>query len=593
MIPWSDFHFLRPWWLLLIIIALLMFFVPKMRPSTKTNWAKVIDPHLLPHMLLGTSREKNSRWHNLVLPLFLLLLSFALAGPTLQRIPSDVAFHKAPVIFCLELSEHMMARDINPSRQKRAIYKLEDLLNRYQGAEVALVAFAGDAHLVVPLSDDYNTVLSLAKTLSPDLMPVRGVNISSALRLVQPIVARNPRARVVVITSTNINESDSTVAKVISESNFPVTVWAFATPTGAPTESSEGQFNRGQNGVAISKLRSDFLEKVNQTSGAASIVFSPDSTDIEKIIARIDASGAPTKKEVFFDTWFDLGPYFVLLAMVMFLCTFFFARERWWLFSLVLFFPSAPSEANVADWFLRKDQQAQLALETGEPKKAAELFDDAARKGTAFYRAKMYDQAIEHLSKVNSTDGRYNLGNAYAKKGQYQEAVKAYADSLALDAKNADAKFNKELVEKLLKDQQQKQDQNSASDEQKDKQDEKSEQEKNPSENKSEQKGEQGQGGDKKEPDQQESKKEPAENQESAQPQQEKSEKSKQTTASEKKDEQNDAKKQKKEEIKTAKPGEHGNVDKETQYYFDRIEQRNNLYLKRKFQFESEKNRER
>lgn len=585
---WADFHFLRPWWLLLMFLAVALFFVSA--PSSRTSrWSKVIDPHLLMHLLQGARTRRQSRLSRWFFPFFLMLLSLALAGPTVERIPTDVAFHKAPVIIALELSEHMLARDINPSRLKRALFKLEDFLNRYKGAEIALVAFAGDAHLVVPLSDDYNTILSLAKTLTPDLMPVRGVRITSALQLIEPIVARNPRARVVIMTSTNLDESVLAVTDKIAEKNYAVTLWTFATPLGAPTQSSEGRFNQGANGIAISKLQRDLVDKIDKVPGAASIMFSLDATDVDQVIARVDAAGAPTKKELFFDTWFDLGPYVLVFAVVMFVLTFFFARDRIWLFSLVLLFQAQPSDAGIMNWFLRKDQQAQIALETGDPEKAATLFEDDARKGAAYYKAKKYDQAIEHLSKVNTSDGNYNLGNALVQKGQYQEAVAAYSEALKLDPNNADAKFNKELVEKLLKEQKQDQQQQQQQNPPEDKKDE---QEKSSQEQKESEQSEQkdGQGGEKqdsppKEPD-------PSKG-EGGEPKPKSDEQKKESEQKVPAPKQEENEKPQEEKMKEAKPGEHGNIDKETQYYFDRIEQRDSLYLKRKFRFETEKNQRR
>src|SRR5580704_8263528 len=164
MISWSDIHFLRPRWLLLLLLAAIVIFVPRWQRKSKSPWSAVIDAHLLPHLLVNHGSKKRSYWPIALLPLFVFFLSLALAGPTIKKIPTEVSFQKAPLIICMELSEHMMSRDVAPNRLKLATYKLEDLLKKYRGAEVALIAFAGDAHMVVPLSSDHRTVLSLAKT---------------------------------------------------------------------------------------------------------------------------------------------------------------------------------------------------------------------------------------------------------------------------------------------------------------------------------------------------------------------------------------------------------------------------------------------
>jgi Ca-activated chloride channel family protein len=176
----------------------------------------------------------------------------------------------------------------------------------------------------------------------------------------------------------------------------------------------------------------------------------------------------------------------LIVAMVMLLVSFFFAPEFHFLFCLlILISPSEIKALGIADLFLRKDEQGHAALLRGDPKKAAQLFEDDLRKGGAYYRAKEYDKAIEHFSQVASSDGFYNLGNALAQIGKISDAIKAYEQALSLDKSNHDAKANKELLEKLLKDQRQNPDQQGQQDqqEQPDQPQEHSDEEKNSQDN--------------------------------------------------------------------------------------------------------------
>ena len=50
----------------------------------------------------------------------------------------------------------MLAQDVKPSRFERAHYKLDDMLKRSGDAQTALIAYAGDAFVVAPLTDDAN-----------------------------------------------------------------------------------------------------------------------------------------------------------------------------------------------------------------------------------------------------------------------------------------------------------------------------------------------------------------------------------------------------------------------------------------------------
>lgn len=107
------------------------------------------------------------------------------------------------------------------------------------------------------------------------------------------------------------------------------------------------------------------------------------------------------------------------------------------------------------DGWQTRDQQAQAYFNTGDYAKAAEVFQRSDWRATATYRAQNYQQAAQLYEGVQTADGYYNAGNALAKMGQYQPAIAAYDQALQRDAHHADALFNKQIVEKLLKQQEQ------------------------------------------------------------------------------------------------------------------------------------------
>ncbi len=541
-----EFHFLRPWWLLLIILV----FLNGRKHFSRSAWSRVIDPKLLPH-LLKNQKSTAPKIISLLWPSFVIFLSVAMAGPTWEKIPEGQSFLKAPLIVALEVSEHMMAKDIGPNRLKRAIFKLEDLLKKYPGAEVSLVAFAGDAHIVVPLSDDHRTVLSLAKTLSPDVMPLKGVSAEGIVSAVKNIAKNNPEARLLLMSSTNFSSTDAKAT--LDTLNLPITLWQFATADGAPI------------GSQVSKLKQDV---VNSFTNPEAVAFTPDSHDVDEVLASLESKFVTNDKKRFYDSWHDCGPYFLAVAMLIFLVAMFFMPEALWFCALLLFLPIKDAQAGLADWFLRKDQQAELLLKNGDAKKAAELFEDDLRKGSAYYKANDFGKAIEHLSKVKNANGQYNLGNAYAKSGQFEQAINAYAESLKLDPKNEDAKANKELVEKLQKEQKDKK-------EQEQKQDQKEQDKEQKQENEQDKK------------DQQEKEKEQKEEKDQKQAEKDKKEQ-------EQKDQEKKAQKEKEQpkpsdEKPQSVKEEPKKLDKEDEYRLEKLGVEDSSYLRRKFLHETRK----
>ena len=77
----------------------------------------------------------------------------------------------------------MWATDTQPSRIRRARQKVMDILDARKEGVTGMVVFAGDAHVVTPLTDDTRTIENLLSALAPDIMPLQGSNATEAIAL--------------------------------------------------------------------------------------------------------------------------------------------------------------------------------------------------------------------------------------------------------------------------------------------------------------------------------------------------------------------------------------------------------------------------
>jgi Ca-activated chloride channel family protein len=133
-------------------------------------------------------------------------------------------------------------------------------------------------------------------------------------------------------------------------------------------------------------------------------------------------------------------------------------RRGWVLMLPLILLPMLPTTAHASgwrDWWQRPDQQAASALRQGDATKAQQLAQDPAWRGAAAYRAGDYAGAAQALQQAEGADASYNLGNALAKLGRYQDAIKAYDRALQGDPHNQDAQANRKLVEEAMRKQQQ------------------------------------------------------------------------------------------------------------------------------------------
>jgi Ca-activated chloride channel family protein len=91
----------------------------------------------------------------------------------------------------------------------------------------------------------------------------------------------------------------------------------------------------------------------------------------------------------------------------------------------------AVAAAGWMDWWFTGDQQGERLVKQGLYLEAAEVFENPARKGVAFYRGGDFESAASVFGRSRSAEAAYNRGNALVMLGQYEDAISSYRDALA------------------------------------------------------------------------------------------------------------------------------------------------------------------
>jgi len=457
----TEFHFIRPYWLLALIPYLVLLMVMLRNKLSQGNWSAVCDAALLPY-LLQQKAVNQSRWPITTGAIAALLAIVALAGPTWERLPSPVFRNDAALIIALDLSRSMDAADIKPSRLVMARYKIADILKQRKDGQTALLVYAGDAFTVTPLTDDTETIDSQLSALNTDIMPSQGSNTVSALEKAVELFKQSGLQKGQILLVTDGVDVDKTMAAVKSLDKYQLSILGVGTDDGAPIAVPEGGFLKDEQGnIVVPKLNSSDLAKLAKAGNGVYQTITADNADIQAVLANVDRSVQQQGKQndnLVLDQWAEKGPWLLLLVLPLAALTF---RKGLLCVALLLMLP-LPKNSYALGWqdlWQTRDQQAQQAYKRQDYAKAAEQFENPDWKAAAHYKAGEYDKALESLKISKSESSAYNLGNALAKAGQLEEAVKAYEKALAVNPNDADAKHNKEIVEKELEKQKQDQQQ--------------------------------------------------------------------------------------------------------------------------------------
>ncbi len=457
----SHFHFAHPLWLwMLLVIPLIagLFFLYYQRQKSAHQLEKFIDKHLLPYLLIGgEAKKKKVGIHLLLWSLVWSCLVIAIAGPRFDFRESPTFTRDQNLVILLDLSESMNAKDISPSRLGRAKQKIEDLLNMSKGVKIGLIAFAADPHMIVPMTEDKETIRHLLPSLDTDLIYVQGSKLTPALQMAEKMLeneAGNNDAIVVISDGGFDDPSAIQRAKSLGEKGIILYTIGVGTLEGAPLKIKKNEI------PIVSKLEKEKFSEISSIGQGRyfdaghgeqiALIFE----DLEK---KSELQEKTHKKQRFWQEHFYL---FLLPAIPFFL----FWYRRGYIFSLLLFLLPTSAEASLPSYFYNREQKANQAYEREDYEAASDAFQDPYRKGVAYYRMGDYKAAEEMFRqskrKEVASSAAYNLGNALAKQNKLQEAIKAYEDVLEKWPDHMEAEDNCQLIKSILKDQKQQKGQN-------------------------------------------------------------------------------------------------------------------------------------
>ncbi|TCV96006.1 Ca-activated chloride channel family protein [Luteibacter rhizovicinus] len=466
----GSFHFLQPAWLLLLPVVVFVAWLTGRRSGEQRVLARLADPALLPYLLDGAPNR--SRFAPLALLASGLLATIALAGPAWDRQVQPLFAQRSAQVVAMSMSPHMLSRDVVPDRLSRARFKVRDLFAAHHDGLNGLVAYAGEAFVVAPLTSDARSVDDLLNALSPDTMPAEGDDPGRAIdQAVELIRHADVSGGSIVLVTDRADAGAVAAARRARAAGRRVSVLGVGTAQGAPIATGDGGFVKDASGNVVMAARDDTsLAAVAAAGGGRYVPIASGHEDTDALAAQVDdVAGAEAVAGAKGGEWQDRGPWFLLPLLPLLALVF----RRGWLLVLVLalaFMPLVPGRAHadgIEDLFRTRDQQAANALASGDAKRAQSLAHSDALRGAAAYRAGDYAGASAALNGQQGAQAQYNLGNALAKQGRYDDAIAAYDRALGTDPSLDDAKANRKAVEDWLQ-QQKKQEQKKSGDNDKD-----------------------------------------------------------------------------------------------------------------------------
>ena len=321
----QHFHFLRPYWLLVFIIVIYIMRAFSLRDDSLAQWRPLMSAQVLSHL---TVSGNNNNWLSpqkmsliLALPLCIVLM-----GPTWQQQDSPFSENDAPLIIALDVSKTMEQGDVQPSRLLRAKQKIIELLELRGDSKTALIAFAGSAHVVMPITNDREMIRHFLDALSENIMPVSGKLPETIIPLIDNLLSTTSVPGTVLLVGDGATSNTVTAFEsYFSTKSAQLIVWGIGKSShleGKGAAAGENEFEEIT--TDIIPLQLEQLKALTHHSNGRLILMTHDNSDVNRVnnyikhnLVIVDDNSRP---------WHDSGYPFVFVVAAIFL---FWFRKGW------------------------------------------------------------------------------------------------------------------------------------------------------------------------------------------------------------------------------------------------------------------------
>jgi len=257
-----------------------------------------------------------------------------LARPQFGSRLEEVKKQGVEVIIALDVSNSMLAEDIQPDRLTRAKQALSRLIDNLENDKIGLIVFAGDAYTQIPITTDYISAKMFLSTISPEMVPKQGTAIGAAIDLgMRSFTPGDGKSKAMIIITDGENHEDDPVAKAeeAAKAGIVIHTIGIGSSEGVPVPfSSRGKkdyLKDNEGNTVITKLDEDILKKIAVNGRGNYVRASSSNLGLDEIFGEIKQMKKQELESKMYTEYNDQFQIFALITLV-FLLTEFIVMDR-------------------------------------------------------------------------------------------------------------------------------------------------------------------------------------------------------------------------------------------------------------------------
>jgi len=237
------------------------------------------------------------------------------------------------VLFALDVSKSMLAKDVPPDRLTRAKQLISLIMDKMQKDRVGLIVFAGRSYMQVPLTVDYSAMKMMLQTADPDLVPAQGTVIGDAIDMSLESFSKQERKyKSLIIISDGEDHDEKAIqkAKEAAETGVTIHTVGVGSAQGATLVNDNGRSVKldDKGNPVISKLNEEELRSLAEAGhGTYNLLQNPEAL-ATKLIGELDGMEQKSLGAVVFTDFSSYFQYFLLVALILIVLEWFIPGAR-------------------------------------------------------------------------------------------------------------------------------------------------------------------------------------------------------------------------------------------------------------------------
>ncbi|MGN1214163.1 MAG: VWA domain-containing protein, partial [Bacteroidaceae bacterium] len=456
----------------------LLFLYNKKRDAKKI--LKLGDPDKVRSLRTGISNKLSGVKYWLMLAALSLVI-IALSRPQLgTRLKTDYK-NGIEIVIALDVSNSMLAQDVSPTRLDKAKSLISLLCDRLKNNKFALVVFAGNAYLQVPMSADNVSIKMFLDAVSPGMIATQGTSLAQAIDISTRSFSNQKDVKRAVVVFTDGEDHEGGIDDAISQlksNNVKLFLLGVGSPDGGKIIAGNDYLRDINGQVVVTRLNETMCKEIASKAGGQYIRLDNSGTAQKQLVDELADIQSSSLESSSYEEYNELYCWLLIIALCLMvidvvlslgikLSFIFNAKNKTLLFLLGLCVATTAAAQSQTKILTHKGNNA---FNNKKDSLAIIYYKKAAGIDSTFYKArynlgntylrqgKPNEAMIEYkgasyanTSKLLKKAMYHNMGLIYYMSGQYDKAIEAYKKALRTQPNDDRTRYNLALAQYMQK----------------------------------------------------------------------------------------------------------------------------------------------